>query len=127
MDNRTSASPFQEILSSVNAEGEFAASVLASDEGLPIAVAPDHPRYDADTTAAMVALVKSSVREAQTRLGLTDVDEISLVVGDHSRLVCRYFHALNKSFVLATFTSPGASYRRLTTKAIHQIIAALEG
>ncbi len=126
MDNCISSSPFEEILSSINAEGEFAASVLASDEGLPIAVAPNHPPYDADTIAAMVALVKSSVREAQTRLGLADVDEISLVVGNRSRLVCRCFRALNKSFVLATFTSPGASYRRLTTKAMHQIIVALE-
>jgi predicted regulator of Ras-like GTPase activity (Roadblock/LC7/MglB family) len=120
-------SPFEEILMRLNEEGGFTASVLASDDGLPVAVAPACPPYDADTIAAMVTLVKSFVRETQTRLGLAEVDEMSLVVGDRSRLVCRYFSALNKSFVLTTLTSPGTSYRRLTTKAIRQIIAALEG
>lgn len=126
MSEHLQPSPFEEILMRVNEEGGFTASVLSSDDGLPVAIAPACPPYDVDTIAAMVTLVKSFVRETQTRLGLAEVDEMSLVVKDRSRLVCRYFSALNKSFVLATFTSPGASYRRLTTKAIRQIIEALE-
>ncbi len=127
MNQPIQPSLFEEILQRVNEEGGFAASVLASDDGFPVAVAPAHPPYDADTLAAMVTLVKSFVRETETRLGLAKVDEMSWVVEDRSRLVCRYFSARNKSFVLTTLTSPGTSYRRLTTKAIRQIIAALEG
>lgn len=127
MNDHLPPSPFEEILMRINEEGGFTASVLASDDGLPVAVAPASPPYDADTIAAMVTLVKSFVRETQTRLGLAQVDEMSWVVADRSRLICRYFSALNKSFVLTILTSPGTSYRRLTTKAIRQIIAALEG
>ncbi len=127
MNDRLQPSLFEEILMHVNEEGGFTASVLASDDGLPVAVAPACPPYDADTIAAMVTLVKSFIRETQTRLGLAEVEEMSWVVGDRSRVVCRYFSALNRSFVLTTFTSPGTSYRRLTSKAIRQIIAALEG
>ncbi len=122
MDNHQST--FEEILTRLNTEGQFTASVLASDDGLPVAAAPAPSPYDADTVAAMVTLVKGFVKDTQTQLGLAEVDEVSIVVGDRSRLICRYFDAAGKPFVLATVTPPGQSYRRLTTKAIREITGA---
>jgi hypothetical protein len=49
------------------------------------------------------------------------VDEVSTVVGDRSRLIYRYFDAGTQPFVLAVLTPPNQSYRRLTTRAIHDL------
>lgn len=114
-------SEFETILARMNREGQFTASVLASDDGLPVASAPAPSPYDADTVAAMVALVKGFIKDTQTQLGMAEVDEVSIVVGDRSRLVCRYFNLGDRPFVLATITPPGQSYRRLTTRAIREI------
>lgn len=117
-------SAFEEILTRLNREGHFTASVLASEDGLPIAVAPSPSPYDGDTVAAMVALVKDFVQQTQTRLGLAEVDEVSIVVADRSRLVCRYFKMEGRPLVLALVAPPHLSYRRLTNRATREIIAA---
>jgi predicted regulator of Ras-like GTPase activity (Roadblock/LC7/MglB family) len=121
MSNPTEQSSFEQILTQMNADGHFSASVLASQDGLAIASAPTPSPYDADTVAAMVAMVKDFILQTQTRLGMAEVDEVSMVVGDRSRLVCRYFAAGEQPFVLAVLTPPNATYRRLTTRAIHEI------
>jgi hypothetical protein len=61
------------------------AFVAKSNYGLPIASAPTPSPYDADTVAAMVTPVKDFIQQAQTRLGLAEVDEVSMVVGDRWR------------------------------------------
>lgn len=115
---------FEEILCRINLQGNFTASVLASDDGLPVAAAPTPSLYDANTVAAMVTLVRGFIQDTQQQLGLADVDEVSMVVSDHSRLVCRYFNLEDKRFVLTIVTPPNQSYRRLTTRAIREIAAA---
>lgn len=117
-------STFETILQEINAQGEFVASVLASEDGLPIAAAPTPSPYDADTIAAMVTLVKDFITQAQARIGLAEVDEVSIIVGDRSRLVCRYFTAGAQPFVLTVLAPPHQSYRRLTTRAVREIQAA---
>jgi predicted regulator of Ras-like GTPase activity (Roadblock/LC7/MglB family) len=120
MDTQAEQSGFEEILHRMNKEGFFIASVLASEDGLPIASAPTPSPYDADTVAAMVTLVEDFIKQTQTRLGLAEVDEVSMVVGDRSRLVCRYFGAGAQSFVLAVLAPPNQSYRRLTARAVRE-------
>ncbi len=119
-------SAFEEILLRLNNDGKFSASVLASQDGLPIASAPTPSPYDAEIIAAMVAMVKDFILQTQERLGLAEVDEVSMVIEDRSRLVCRYFAADHQPFVLAVFAPPNASYRRLTTHAVKEIQAAWE-
>ncbi len=126
MPTKPGPSEFETILARLNREGQFTASVLASDDGLPVASAPAPSPYDADTVAAMVALVKGFVKDTQTQLGLAEVDEVSIVVGDRSRLICRYFSLGDRPFVLATIAPPGQSYRRLTSRAIRDIHQAWE-
>lgn len=116
-------SNFEKILQEMNAQGGFSSSVLASDDGLPIAAAPQPSPYDADTIAAMVVMVKGFIKDAQTRLKLAEVDEVAIMVGDRSRLVCRYFAADDRAFVLTTITQPHSSYRRLMTQAIREMRA----
>ena len=124
MDTQLEQSAFEQVLQRMNKEGFFVASVLASEDGLPIASAPTTSPYDADTIAAMVALVKDFITQTQTRLGLAEVDEVSIVVNDRSRLVCRYFSAAEQAFVLAVIAPPNQSYRRLTSRAVRDIQAA---
>jgi predicted regulator of Ras-like GTPase activity (Roadblock/LC7/MglB family) len=124
MKTENKAPGFEEILHQMNKEGFFVASVLASEDGLPIAAAPTPSPYDADTIAAMVTLVKDFIQQAQTRIGLAEVDEVSVFVNDRSRLICRYFNAGAQPFVLTVLTPPNQSYRRVVTRAVHEIQAA---
>ena len=119
-------SAFEKILMALNAEGKFTASVLVSQDGLPVASAPTPSPLDAETMAAMVAMVKDFILQTQERLGLAEVDEVSMVVGDRSRLVCRYFSADHQPFVLAVFAPPNVSYRRATSHAVREIQTAWE-
>ncbi len=121
--NPSSHSVFEEILTRMNTDGNFTASVLASADGLPVAAVPTPSPYNADTFAAMVTLVKDFIQQMQRQLALAEVDEVSIVVGDRSRLVCRYFDAGGNSFVLAILAPPHVTYRRLTTRAVREIQA----
>ena len=123
-DSLIEYSAFEKILIDLNSQGQFTASVLVSEDGLPVASAPTPSPYDAETMAAMVAMVKDFILQTQERLGLAQVDEVSMVVGDRSRLVCRYFEAEQQPFVLAVFAPPNVSYRRLTTHAVREIQSA---
>lgn len=115
----TSQASFIRILEEIKDQGHFMASILVSAEGLPVASvsAP----FDTDTVAAMAALVKNVVRQAQTQLGLAQVDEVSIVDNDKIRLTCRYFVADGEELILAIVALPYQSYRRLTNRAIREI------
>lgn len=110
---------FEEILQRINAMGGFEASVLASGDGLPIANAPSD--YDFHTIAAMVAVLASVAGETQSRVGLGQLDEVSVLADDRIRLVCRYFTVAEEEFILAVVTPPNCPYRRATNKAIREI------
>lgn len=125
MTNDELKSPtFEEILLRLKDTGNFPVAVLAGEDGLPIAVAPSPSSYDADTMAAMVTSVKDFLQETQVRLGLAEIDEISIVVGDRKRLICRYFNAAGRLFVLALVAPPDQSYRRLMNRAAREIAQA---
>ncbi len=121
MDSQLERSEFEAILQDLNNAGSFTASIIASHEGLPVAVAPTPPLHDPDTIAAMVTMVKEFIEQTQMRLRLAEVDEVSIVVRDRSRVVCRYFDLEGQSFVLVVFTGPNANYRRLTNHAVKEI------
>ncbi len=107
------------ILREMNDEGHFKASVLVGAEGLPLAWTSSP--FDSETIAAMVALVKNTVRQAREQIGLDEIDEVSVVQGDKMRLVCRYFVAGEEELVLAVVTPPYQTYRRLTNRAVRKI------
>jgi len=109
----------KEILYAMNEAGEFQISVLTSTEGLPIATAP--ASYNSDLTAAMVALIQRVSNDAQSQLGMKDVDEVTIHDRARIRLVCRYIFAGREKLILAAMVPPGRSYRRVTNHAVRQI------
>ncbi len=124
MDNQPECSEFEAILHNMNQAGPFVASIIASHEGLPVAVAPASPAHDPDALAAMVTMLKEFIQQTQERLSMAELDEVSIVVHDHSRIVCRYFNLDGQPFVLAVITGPNVSYRRITSHAVREILRA---
>lgn len=111
-----------QVLKEMNAKGSFSASVLATAGGLPVAVAPAD--FEAQTVAAMVALVREAVERAQARIGMARVDELSALDGKGTRLVCRYFDVEGEPLILAVMVPVGREYRRFTDDAIRRLIDA---
>ena len=108
-----------EILREMKELGHFKASLLVDMEGLTLSSISSP--FDNETIAAMVALVKNSIRQAREQIGLDDVDEVSVVQGDKMRLVCRYFVAGGEELILAAIAPPHQTYRQLTNRAIRQV------
>jgi predicted regulator of Ras-like GTPase activity (Roadblock/LC7/MglB family) len=107
-------------LETVNREGSFEVSILASSDGLPIATVPSD--YDTDITAAMVALLRRVAREMQDHVGLAQLDEVSVRASDKIRVVCRYFSVNDEDLILAVVVpSHRRYYRRLTNQAVKEI------
>jgi predicted regulator of Ras-like GTPase activity (Roadblock/LC7/MglB family) len=121
----TSQAHFEQTLRAMNHKGHFQSAVLATMNGSPIATVP--PSFDAETTAAMVSLVRALINRVYHQLHLAKVDEVSLIGGDGKRLVCRYFTHDGEDFLLAVVAPPDQSYRRVTTQAIRAIKAVLSG
>jgi predicted regulator of Ras-like GTPase activity (Roadblock/LC7/MglB family) len=121
----TSRAHFEQMLRTMNQKGRFQSAVLATMNGLPIATVPSS--FDAETTTAMVSLVRALINRVYHQLHLAKVDEVSLIGGDGKRLVCRYFTHDGEDFLLAVVAPPDQSYRRVTTQAIRAIKAALSG
>ena len=110
------------VLKEMNAKGSFSASVLATAGGLTVAVAPVD--FEAQTVAAMVALVREAVDRAQIRIGMGRVDELSALDGKGMRLVCRYFDVASEPLILAVVVPVGREYRRFTDEAIRGLLDA---
>jgi predicted regulator of Ras-like GTPase activity (Roadblock/LC7/MglB family) len=113
---------FEKILREMNHAGDFKAAVLSTTEGLSLASAPTS--YQDEMAAAMVALLNDVARQAHRKLNLAQVDELSLVGDDRTRLACRYFSVDGQDLVLAVLTPPDHYYRRLTNRAIKALRAA---
>lgn len=119
MNNEQPQTVFEEVLHRMNEAGGFEASVLASGDGLPIANVPSD--YDFQTIAAMVAVLASVAGETQSRVGLGQLDEVSVLADDRIRLVCRYFTTSGEEFVLGVVVPRNGYYRRATNNAIREI------
>ncbi len=115
-------STLTQVLKDMNAKGSFSASVLATAGGLTVAVAPTD--FEAQTVAAMVALVREAVDRAQARIGMGRVDELSALDGRGTRLVCRYFDAAGEPLILAVVIPVGREYRKFTDEAIRRLMDA---
>lgn len=110
---------FEQILREMNHAGYFKAAVLSNTEGLSLASAP--ASYEDEMAAAMVALLNEVATQARQQLHLAQVDELSLVGDDRTRLTCRYFSVASQDLVLTVLTPPDCYYRRLTNQAIKEI------
>ncbi len=112
---------FDEALQNMIDRGQLEGAVLASSDGLPIATVPS--AYDAETAAAMVALLQSVSNEAHDQLGMSGVDEVTVVGRDRRRLVCRYLQIDGEELILALMVPANRYYRRISNRAIKEIKA----
>ena len=115
----TMPTPIERILREMNQAGRFQVSLLTSAEGLPIATVP--ATCDSDVAAAMVALIQRASYDAQSQLGMKDVDEVTIRDRDRIRLVCRYIAVGSERLILAAMVPPGHSYRRVTNLTVRRI------
>jgi predicted regulator of Ras-like GTPase activity (Roadblock/LC7/MglB family) len=116
---------FEKILQELNRDGDFKAAVLSTTEGLSLASAP--AGYEDEMAAAMVALLNKVARQARQQLNLAQVDELSLVGDDRTRLACRYFSLDGQDLVLAVLVPSDHYYRRRTNQAIREFRQSWQG
>jgi predicted regulator of Ras-like GTPase activity (Roadblock/LC7/MglB family) len=110
---------FEKTLATMNQGGDFVAAMLSLKNGLPLASSPNH--YEDAMAAAMVTLLNETAHKLNHELRLHQIDEISIVGDDRTRLVCRYFTVDDQDIFLTVVTRPDQSYRRLTGQTIKEI------
>lgn len=115
---------FVEILQDMNQAGEFELAVLVTEEGLPVASAPDGK--NSESTAALAAMLQQVSRDVQEQLNLKGVDEVTVRDGNRYRLVCRGIEHGGELLILAVYVPPGIYYRRVTNRAIKRIRAFID-
>jgi predicted regulator of Ras-like GTPase activity (Roadblock/LC7/MglB family) len=95
-------------------EGEFLGAVVASADGLPLAMAG--PDADTELMAGVAAWLKDFAERTYVAL-----DEIVVRDRQGNRLVSRYFNVGNDQLLLAVSVPPRRSHRHLTNSAIREI------
>lgn len=108
-----------QILDEMMDSGDFEVVVLASADGLPIAISPRG--YDSETAAAMMALLLSVGRDAQRQLGMEALDEVSLYDERRVRFVSRCVTTPRETLILAARVLPNRPYRRAMNRALQRI------
>jgi predicted regulator of Ras-like GTPase activity (Roadblock/LC7/MglB family) len=98
---------WEKALRTMSKEGDFKAAVLSFEDGLPLVSAPVH--YEDETAAAMVTLLNETAKQINQQLRLPQVDEISIVYDDRTRLVCRYFIVDGHELLLMVLAPPDQS------------------
>lgn len=124
-DQRENTQPtsLKEILYEMNADGRFEVVILASQDGLLVATEPAN--YDSEVTAATVALLRKVSSETREQLGMAALDEVTIRSSDRVRLVCRYLAVGEQGLILVALVPPDRYYRRVTNRAIGQIMRLL--
>lgn len=95
-------------------EGHFRGAVVASIDGLPLAMAGRSA--DKELMAGVAAWLKEFAERTHVSL-----DEITARDTQGNQFVSRYFSIGNDPLLLAVNIPPGKSHRRLTNRAIRAI------
>jgi len=77
--------------------------------------------YEDAMVAALVTLLNEAAKKIRQKLCLAQMDEISIVGNDRTRLVCRYFSVDGHDFLLTVLAPPDQAYRRVTNQTIKEI------
>jgi len=103
----------EKVLQSLVQDGAFGGAVVASKDGLPVAMV-------GQANTVMIAAVAASMKDLAERAhqGLT---EITTRDDDGNTIVSRYFSVDKDLLLLAVLVPIHSTYRRLTNKAIIEI------
>lgn len=110
---------FEAVLREMNQSGGYRRSVLATDQGLPVATAPKP--VDQESATALVALLGQVSGQVRSELEMAPLDEVSLRADDRTHLVCRTVDLGEDYLILGVLVPPGTPYRRETNRAISRI------
>jgi len=110
---------FEGVLQEMNRQGGFERSVLATDQGLPVATYPRPGEGEAAT--ALVALLGQVSAQIRDELQMAPVDEVTIRANDREHLVCRRVDLGDDYVILGVLVPPGTAYRRLTNRAVQQV------
>ncbi len=110
-----------DILNRLNTDGEFVASVLTDIDGIPLVSAVTGERDLTEPLAAVVPLVRQSVRRSNAQVGLAEANEVVVNNSDGARLVSRFFEVEGRLFILVCVVPVKRPYRKVMNKAIHGI------
>lgn len=118
---KSGSGELSKILADMNQEGGYLISVLTDREGFPIASAAVEDQ-DPEMQAAVVALIQKTANQAQSQLGMSSTDEITIYDKQGKRLVCRPMNIKGREMILAVLIpNRNQSYRRLTNQAVAEI------
>jgi predicted regulator of Ras-like GTPase activity (Roadblock/LC7/MglB family) len=95
-------------------EGHFRGAVVASCDGLPLAMVGG--AADQELMAGVAAWLKQFAERTHISL-----EEIAVRDTQGNRLISRYFNVGNDPLLLAVSVPPGQAHRRLTSIAIREI------
>jgi predicted regulator of Ras-like GTPase activity (Roadblock/LC7/MglB family) len=110
---------FVEILNEMNQEGGFTRSVLATEEGLPIAADPVDTGIE--LASAMVSVLQQVAAETRNQLELPPIDEITIRTDQKYHLICRPIQLGNEIMIMGVIVPPNKAYRRVTNKTINRL------
>jgi predicted regulator of Ras-like GTPase activity (Roadblock/LC7/MglB family) len=121
LGTHSGSNELNDVLQTMNLEGNFIISILTDSQGLSIASAAG-AGMDPDRQSAVVAFVQKTAAQAIKQLGMAKTEEISLYTEDGHHLVCRPFQIGENELILSVIIPDRlTSYRRITRSAIHQI------
>lgn len=116
-----------DILNAANIQGRFTVTVLADDNGFPLAASQGDDEAS-ETQSAVVAQIQKVVTQVQNHLGMDAPDELSLNDVQGKRLVCRTFpHNGDHLILAALIPKKEQTYRKLMNEAIRSIQQTLDG
>jgi len=118
------ASSFIDILEEMNEQGGFIRSVLATEEGLPIAAAPDQTMDN--SLSALVSLLQNVSQDILYQLEMDEISEFTIRDQDRYKFVCRKIKSADDSLLLAALVPPDLYYRRVTNRAMRRIQSFLK-
>jgi predicted regulator of Ras-like GTPase activity (Roadblock/LC7/MglB family) len=121
MDHLSGSTQLTNLLTQINAEGEFPISVLTDFQGLAIAWAASNG-MDPERQSAVVAFIQKAAIQVSKQLGMAETEEISFYDTNGQHLVCRPFQVDEYGLILAVIVPDrGHSYRRATNHAVREI------
>jgi predicted regulator of Ras-like GTPase activity (Roadblock/LC7/MglB family) len=106
----------QTIVQETAQENGFTSLVLTDASGFPLASSSS--RAEAETPAAVAALIQRVAERSRSHLGLEAMHEMTLYDAAGQLLVCRPFVSGEHTLLVAAMIPPHKTYRRAMNRAI---------
>ncbi len=113
------------LLSALVDNGGYYSALICTDEGLLVACTGDLPT--SEELAGVVSLIEDVVIRAERDLGVSRVDEVTLLDQGRARVVIRPLLIDPLRFHLVVRLPPKKTWRRNTNRTVRAVSALLQG